>query len=184
MKNINIVVAFAANNRVIGNSVTNNLPGWKLGSDMKNFRELTMGHIVIMGRKTFESFPQKYRPLPGRINIIISRDKNYQPQPSNADTYVCESLEKALLKAEELSEEKKIFIIGGGQIYEQVIGNPLIHVDTIYATEVKGEFEGDVFFPELNVLDYRETHIAPYDQDEKNSHAFAIKIYRHLPSII
>jgi dihydrofolate reductase len=150
------------------------MPGWKLPLDMKIFKERTTGHIVIMGRKTFESFPEKYRPLPGRINIIISRDKNYQPVPTNEDTYVCTSYEAAIELAEKLAlpDNKKIFIIGGGEIYREALYHLLIKITKIIVTEVQGNFEGNTFFPQVE-----NVSIIAYFKDEKNSHDFKIKTY-------
>jgi dihydrofolate reductase len=165
---INIVVAFAEGNRCIGKD--NQMPGWKLPVDMRRFKELTEGHVVIMGRKTFESFPPKYRPLPNRINIIISRNKNYVPEPTNDQTFVCNSLGDAIILGTEKAKSQKLFIIGGGEIYKQAFDSLSVLIDTVYATVVKGEFEGDTFFPELSPLDWHRAKVESFLRDEKNSH--------------
>lgn len=113
---------------------------WHIPEDMKRFKELTHGHAVIMGRKTFESIG---RPLPNRLNFIISRDPNYTP---NGVAIVCSSLEDALEKAKE-REVNEIFIIGGGQIYKEA----LVVSDKLYLTVVDASFpDADTYFPEYN----------------------------------
>ena len=131
--NLTIIVAVSANN-VIGKN--GKIP-WKISEDMKRFKELTTGHPVIMGRKTYESFPPKFRPLPERKNIVLSRNLN-----SNENIYIARNIEEAL----ELTEDKNSYIIGGEKIYESFF--PL--VNKIELTRVHKFMEGDVFFPEVN----------------------------------
>ncbi len=114
----------------------NNQLLWHIPDDLKRFKKITAGHPVIMGRKTYESLG---RPLPHRVNIVISRDKNYQAQGAN----IVDSLEKALDFAQS-KDDKEIFIIGGGQIYHQAIER----ADKLYLTIVEGNFEADTFFPD------------------------------------
>jgi len=129
---ISIIVAVSKNG-VIG--VDNKLP-WNLPEDLKRFKELTTGNVVIMGRKTYESIG---KPLPNRINIVVTRDKNFfVPGVLSAN-----SLDSALLKA---GGNKDIFIIGGGEIYKQSMG----FVDKLYITEVDMEVEGDTTFPTIS----------------------------------
>ncbi len=112
---------------------------WPIPEDLKRFRQLTMGHPVIMGRKTFESILSSLgKPLPGRTNIVITRDETYAPQGA----LVTHSLEEALEKAKEIDKEE-IFIGGGAQIYEQ----SLPHLDRLYLTLIDDEKEGDAYFP-------------------------------------
>jgi len=136
---ITIIVAYAKNH-VIGNE--GNLP-WHLSDDLKRFRQLTMGHHIVMGRKTWESIG---RLLPGRKHIIISRKPGY----AVAGAKVVDSLEGAMAAARNDSE---IFVIGGGEIYALVL--PI--ADRILATEVQGKFEGDTYFPELSKGTWQET---------------------------
>ena len=125
---IKIIVA-QSNNRVIGNS--NHLI-WRLPADLKRFKELTTGHPIVMGRKTYQSIG---RPLPNRRNIIITRDENYEVDGCE----VVNSIEEALLLT-----NSDCFIIGGGEIYKQTL-----HIaDQIYLTQVDEEFDGDTTFPE------------------------------------
>src|SRR3954453_16568673 len=105
------VIAAMFSNRVIG---SNNLLPWKLPDDLKRFKKLTMGHCLIMGRKTFESIG---RPLPGRELIVVSRQESYLPE----NVKVCYSLDDALLLANRIARNGQIFIAGGAQIYEQTL---------------------------------------------------------------
>ena len=126
------IIAAAANNNVIGN---NNKLIWHIPKDLIRFKELTLNHAVIMGRKTFESLPN---PLPNRLNIVVTRDINY----NNNGIVVCKSIEEALTHCKNDSQP---FIIGGGEIYKQTISI----VDKIELTRVYKDFEGDTYFPEI-----------------------------------
>jgi dihydrofolate reductase len=136
---ISIIVAYAAN-RVIGR---NGKMPWHLSEDLKRFRRLTMGHHIVMGRKTWESIG---RLLPGRKHIIVSRKSGYDVPGAK----VVDSLEAAIAAARDNSE---IFVIGGGEIYPLVL--PI--ADRILATEIDREYEGDTYFPELEEGKWRET---------------------------
>lgn len=119
----------------------NALP-WYIPDDLKRFRKLTTGHAVIMGRKTFESILQRNgKPLPNRTNIVVTRDPNFKSE----ECVVVHSLEEALEKAKKI-EKQEIFVIGGGQIFEQTIDK----ADRLYVTLVDAEFEADVFFPDYS----------------------------------
>lgn len=131
---ISIIVAIAKN-RTIGHG---NKLLWNIPEDMKYFREITRGHAVIMGRKTFESIG---RPLPNRLNIVITRDETFSPEGVS----VCHSLEDALDLARQ-NEKDEIFIIGGAQIYKQALSQ----ADRLYITVVQKDFEGDAVFPEYS----------------------------------
>lgn len=126
--NISIIVARSTNN-VIGKD--NTLP-WKLSKDLKRFKELTFGHHMIMGRKTFESIGKS---LPGRISIVVTRNKNFKAD----GCIIVHSLEDAFNKAQ---SDKQPFIIGGTEIFKQA----LPFTNTVYLTELHKEFEGDAFF--------------------------------------
>lgn len=129
---LSIVVAYG-HNRVIG--ADGDMP-WHLPTDLKFFRDLTWGSPVIMGRKTYESIPAKFRPLPGRRNLVLTENPNYDPG-HGAEVYA--SLEAAIAA----TAGHDAFVIGGGRTYEQAL--PL--VDRIYATEVDLSPPGDAFFP-------------------------------------
>ncbi|MBI3261208.1 dihydrofolate reductase [Candidatus Berkelbacteria bacterium] len=113
---------------------------WDLPSDLKRFKQITTGHPIVMGRKTFESIG---RPLPNRTNIIITRDQRY----TAAGCVVVHSLDEALTKARAI-EQNEIFVIGGGQIFEQVIGK----ANKLYLTIVKGRHDADSFFPDYSAF--------------------------------
>ena len=132
---ISIIVA-KSNNNVIGSN--GSIP-WNVPKDLKYFKELTEGNTVIMGRKTYESLPKDKKPLPNRINIVITRDSNFTAN----GCMVVGSLEEAILK---IDNRKDTFIIGGGEIYKQAIN----FVDKIYVTEINNEYEGDTYFPKIS----------------------------------
>ncbi len=111
---------------------------WDIPEDLKNFKEVTSGHTVVMGDKTYNSIG---RPLPNRINIVLTKDKNFKAE--NCIVYY--SLEEALEKAREI-EKDEIFIIGGGQIYKQTIGL----AQKLYLTVVEGKYEADTYFPDYS----------------------------------
>lgn len=153
---ISIIVAVAENN-VIGKD---NSLIWHLPRDLKHFKETTSGHYILMGRKTFES---NGKPLPNRTNVIITRDKNYKAE----GCIVVYSLEDALKEAK---NDPEIFIIGGGVIYEMAL--PL--TDRIYLTKIHHSFEGDTYFPEINMEDWSISEQRNFEPDEKNKYPFSI----------
>ena len=120
-----------------------NKPLFRLPPDMKRFKRLTNGHPVIMGRLTYESFPDDFRPLPDRKNIVISRNPQFRP---HKDVEVVESLAEAIKYASTLGDEN-VFIIGGGQIYKEALNSGI--VDCLELTLVKGNEKSDTFFPEF-----------------------------------
>lgn len=137
---LNLIVAFSEN-RAIGKD--NDLL-WYLPEDLKRFKTLTINKPIIMGRKTFESLPHK---LPNRKHIVITRDINYKLD--DEDIIITNSLNKAI-NTDIVKQSEESFIIGGGEIYKQSIDL----VDNMYITVVKGEYEGDTFFPEYNLSDW------------------------------
>lgn len=151
-----ILVAAYAQNRVIGK---NNDLVWRLPKDFKHFKDLTMGHPIVMGRKTFESLG---KPLPNRTSIIITRDTQYQQE----GCIVVHSLEEAIAEARHLDEQ--IFIIGGAEIYKQAL--PIANL--MYLTEVKAFPEGDSFFPEFSANEWKETARKSFSKDDKHQYDF------------
>lgn len=130
------IIAAIGKNRELGKD---NKLLWHIPEDMKRFKDLTTGQVVIMGRKTFESLPQKFRPLPNRINIVVTRNNNWK----TTGCHTVNSIEEAVIKAKEFN--KKIFIIGGASIYEQGIK----FADRLYLTLVNKEYpDADAFFPD------------------------------------
>lgn len=173
MGKIILIVAKSKNN-VIGNN--NDLP-WKgkQKSDMSNFKTVTVGHILICGRKTFESFGSK--PLPKREMVVISRQQS-RKDPSGA--YFVESLKDAIKLAKDLdtNNNKKTFIIGGGEIYNKAFVEDV--VDEVYMTEIETEVEGDTVFPTFFMSDFypeEKTRIY-WDTDQENIYPSNFIIYR------
>lgn len=142
MKKIAIVVAHSKN-RVIGNN--GQIP-WHYPNDLKHFKDLTLNHVVIMGRKTYESLPPKVRPLPNRHTIVLTRNPDYHVDHSSVS--VCDSVDKALLVANMKTTQDKLFVVGGEEIYKMFI--PM--ATWIYSTIIQQEIEGDAFFPELDCI--------------------------------
>lgn len=154
---ISLIVAVADNN-VIGKD---NALIWHLPADMKFFREKTTGHCIITGRKNYESIPEKFRPLPNRTNIVITRQPDYRAPGA----VIVGSVEAAIEKAKQ-SGDNEIFIIGGAEIFRQ----SLSYADRIYLTVIHHSFEGDVFFPELNMQEWKEMSCVAGPVDEKNKY--------------
>lgn len=148
-----VLVAAVAKNRVIGRD---NTLIWNIPADMAHFKALTAGHTVIMGRKTWESLPPRFRPLPGRRNIVISRQADYDA----AGAEVAASLEGALKLA---ASNKIAFVIGGEQIYRLAL--PFAH--RLEITEVDLEPEGDAWFPEISAVDWKKA-----EKTEGDGYAF------------
>ena len=136
------LIAAIARNRVIGND---NQLLWHLPGDMRHFRETTRGKPVIMGRNTWESLPEKFRPLPGRLNIVVSRNPAYAAPGATLVT----SLEDALKQVDSADEA---FVIGGADLYRQA----LPCAERLYLTEIDAEFSGDAFFPEVSEQEWQE----------------------------
>ncbi len=130
---ISVIVAVQSHDNAIGKLSGELL--FRISDDLKRFKELTMGHPIIMGRKTFESIG---KPLPGRTNIVVTRDAQFNTE----GCIVVNSLENAIIKGGKL--DKEIFIIGGGEIYKQSL--PLI--DRLYITVVDSNIKGEIFFPQ------------------------------------
>jgi dihydrofolate reductase len=138
-----VIIAAIARNRVIGKD---NQLIWNIPQDMAHFKALTAGHTVVMGRKTWESLPPRFRPLPGRRNIVISRQAAYDAPGAE----VAASLENALNLA---ASAATVFIIGGEQIYAQAMAV----ADRLEITEVDLEPEGDAWFPAIATVDWKKT---------------------------
>jgi dihydrofolate reductase len=159
--NLTLIVAVSEND-VIGKD--NDLI-WHLKNDLKRFKALTSGHCIIMGRKTFESFP---KPLPNRTHIVITRQKNYTAQEG---IVVVNSLEAAIKKAE---QDTNPFIIGGGEIYKQALNV----VDIIEFTRVHHSFEGDTFFPVISEIIWKETDRIFHKKDDLHKFDFSYITYK------
>lgn len=169
---ISIIVA-VANNGVIGRD--NDLV-WRLRDDMKFFSETTRGHAVITGRKNYESIPEKFRPLPHRTNIVVTRNTEYAAPGAQ----VVHSLQAAL-DAAAATGAAEAFIIGGGEIYRQALERG--DVGRVLLTHVDAAPEGDTFF-DLSVVSTgwdRVSH-GRFEADERNEHAFEVVEYTHIAS--
>lgn len=136
---------------------------WHLPDDFKRFKRITTGHTIIMGRKTFASFP---KPLPNRKHIVITRQNNYDKPGCS----VVHSLEEALELA---ANEKEVFIIGGGEIYKQ----SLAIADKMELTRVHGSFDADTYFPEIDFSLWELTKEHYHEKDEKHQYAFTYLTY-------
>jgi dihydrofolate reductase len=136
------LIAAVAGNRVIGND---NKLLWHIPEDMRHFRETTRGKPVIMGRKTWESLPDSFRPLPGRLNIVVSRNRAYRAEGAE----LAASLDEAVARAGAVGE---VFVIGGAELYRQAM--PI--AGKLYITEIEADFVGDAVFPEINGTEWRE----------------------------
>lgn len=154
---LTLVVAYSAN-RVIG--LDNRLP-WRLPGDLAHFKRTTLGSPIIMGRKTWDSLG---RPLPGRLNIVLSRD----PTAVAPGATVTTSLEEALAAC---GDATVAYVIGGAQIYAMA----LPHAQTVIATEIEGDVPGDAYFPALPAAQWRER--AREIQPEENGHRYAFVYY-------
>lgn len=161
---ISLIVAVAENN-VIGKD--NTLP-WHLPADIEYFRNTTMGHCVIMGRKNYDSIPPKYRPLRGRTNIVVTRQKDFKA----ANCIVVNSVEEALTEAK-IKEETEVFIIGGADIYKQTMDR----ADKIYYTKIHHAFKGDTFFPSLDANQWALISKKDMKADAKNKFPFSFCVY-------
>lgn len=154
------LIAAVAENNALGKD---NQLLWHLPDDFKRFKTITSGHYIVMGRKTFESFP---KPLPNRTHVIISRQQNYQPE----GCIVVDSLQKALAVC---PKEKETFIIGGGEIYRQSIEI----ADKLDITKVHHTFEADTYFPEIDLNEWQLTASEFHLKDDKHLFDFSFQTY-------
>lgn len=162
--NLSIIVAIGEEN-VIGTK--NGLP-WHLPADLKHFRQLTTGHTIIMGRKTYESLG---KPLPNRTNIVLARETDFAP----LGVTVAHSLEEALAFPV-VQNDAEAFVVGGGEIFLQAIDR----VMTLYVTEVYHRFDGDIFFPTIDRSLWHETERVLGIRDEKNPYEYYFVIYKRI----
>lgn len=159
------LIAALSENRVIGRN--NDLP-WRLPDDMKYFMETTSGHHVIMGRKNYDSLPEKFKPLPSRVNIVVTRQKGFRA----FGCQIVHSIEQGL-EIGRAAKETELFVIGGAEIYKASL--PI--ADRLYLTEIKATIEGDTYFPEINPSEWTEVSRKRHDVDQKHKHAFDFVVY-------
>lgn len=160
MKVISFIVAMDKN-RIIGKN--NQLP-WHLPADLKFFKKVTMGHPIVMGRKTFESIG---KPLPGRENIIVTRNSSYLAHGCS----VFHSLEELIKWSKEKEEE--VFFIGGAELFKETFP----YADRLYITMIDHEFDGDTYFPEFEESMWKRTSTEVGEKDEKNPYHYSFNIY-------
>jgi len=145
---------------------------WHVPEDLAHFREVTLGHPVVMGRRTWESFPDRFRPLPGRRNIVVTRNAGYAP----AGAKVAADLEAALVIAAEqcrVDGKDRVFIAGGAGIYQLAL-----EVAThLYMTEIDAEVEGDTFFPEVDWSSWRCVSREDFPADPQHAWPFSISVW-------
>jgi dihydrofolate reductase len=158
---ISLIVAAACNN-AIGK---NNQLLWHLPKDLKFFKNKTWGMVVVMGRKTYESVD---KPLPGRINIVITTKPDWKAE----GVWVAKDLDDALAQAA-TTNCKEIFIIGGGEIYKQVMPA----ADKIYMTRVDADFDGDTFFPVINESEWKLIASDDFKKDDKHAYDFSFQTW-------
>jgi dihydrofolate reductase len=135
--------------------------------------DTTMNTVVIMGRKNYESIPQKYRPLKNRKNVIISRNDFYKAE----GCVVVNSIDESLKFLNNI-KSNEVFVIGGGEIYKKFLEKGLI--DRMYVTHIDEYFDGDTFFPDVNYDNWKSTEILAHSKDENNPHDFKIMVYDKL----
>ncbi|MCX6199289.1 MAG: dihydrofolate reductase [Bacteroidetes bacterium] len=157
---ISIVVAISENNAIGKNGDLL----WRLPADMKHFKEITYGHHVLMGRKTFESIPPKFRPLNGRVNVIVTRQKDFVAEGCK----VVSSVEEGIQFSKD-NGETELMIIGGGEIYSRSFQQ----TDKIYLTKVLDTFpDADAFFPAISDSEWKALSTEKYSTDEKHTYSF------------
>ncbi len=156
-----ILIAAIAENHAIGK---NNDLLWHMPNDFKRFKQVTSGHYILMGRKTFESFP---KPLPNRTHVIITRQKEYH----NEGCIVVSDLEKAI---QICPKNEDVFVIGGGEIYSQAI----LFADQLDITKIHHSFDADVYFPQIDPSIWELTSEVFHSKDDKHSYDYSFLTYK------
>jgi dihydrofolate reductase len=159
------LVVAVADNGVIGNA--GELP-WRMSGDLQRFKQLTMGHVLVMGRKTYESIG---RPLPGRVTVVLTTNRDYDP--GHSEVRVAHSLDDATAQAlkSELNPGE-LFVVGGAEIYRLAIST----ASRIYRTRVHASPSGDAHFPELPSTDWQVVESQEYPADAKNEFACTLEV--------
>ena len=158
------LIAAVGGNNVIGKG--GKIP-WHLSADLRRFKELTMGHPIIMGRKTFESIG---KPLPGRRNIVISGAPDFKAE----GCLVAHSFGEALRMADGMGQgEAGVFVVGGARVYAEALPS----ADTIYLTKIDGSFEGDAFFPGIDEREWELISSEEHKKDEDNPYRYEFLVY-------
>jgi dihydrofolate reductase len=143
---------------------------WHLPKDMKFFKDTTQGQIVVMGRKNYDSIPEKYRPLPNRLNVVLTRNENFEA----SNCLVFHSLEECLTHFKEESE-RIVFIIGGGEIYRMALDSGIL--DEMYITHVHERYDAETFFPSFEEDKWDREILFDQEKDTQHEAAFTVKKY-------
>jgi dihydrofolate reductase len=159
-----LIVAIDSN-RGIGK---NNDLMWHLPNDMKFFKDTTQNQIVVMGRKNYDSIPEKYRPLPNRLNVVLTRNVDFQAPGCEVFSSIQDCFE--FFKYE---TKRTVFIIGGGEIYKMALESK--RIDEMYITFINKEYGADTFFPNFDEAKWKIEEISRQDIDEKHDASFVIK---------
>jgi dihydrofolate reductase len=163
-----------AHGRVIG--LANQLP-WRLAEDLAHFRRVTMGAPVLMGRKTWQSLPERFRPLPGRTNVVLTRQAGWSA--GSPGVLVADSVEAALEAAAKLDPvPERVFVIGGAELY----GQALALADELVITEIDASFDGDAWFPPWRADDFIEVAREKHHGTAPNDFEFSFVRYERRPS--
>ncbi|MFN3874791.1 MAG: dihydrofolate reductase [Flavobacteriales bacterium] len=163
---ITSAIAAVAENGIIGHQ--GDLP-WSLPDDMAWFQRVTKGHHVVTGRKNYESIPPRFRPLKGRVNLVVTRNPGYQAPGAIVATSIEDALDHA-----RAAGETEAFIIGGGEIYAEAFAKGL--VQRLYLTRVHAELPGDTRFPAIDMSEWRVRSAEPHPADERHAYAFTIQV--------
>jgi len=153
-------IVAVSENGVIGRN--KNLP-WKLSADLRRFKQLTTGHAIIMGRKTFDSIG---RPLPNRISIVLTRNRDYAPP----GVMVVHSFDQAVAACQ---DQQEAFVIGGEAVFREA----LPRTKRLHLTRVHANIEGDAYFPETDLADWKLLDQEHHSEDERNDYAFTFYVY-------
>lgn len=162
------LIAALAENHVIGKN--NDLP-WKLPDDMRFFMETTKGHHVIMGRKNYDSLKDKYKPLPNRTNIVVTRQRDFKAP----GCIVVNAIEESLNIAKR-NNEPEAFVIGGAEIYKLTMDK----ANRLYLTEIHAQVDGDTYFPEFNKTEWKEIERKHHPADDRHRYPFDFVIYEKI----
>jgi len=166
---ISLIVAIAENNAI---GKDNDLL-WRLPNDMKYFKEKTLNHHIITGRKNYISIPKKFRPLIDRTNIVLTRQTNFKEE----NCIIKHSLTDAIAHAKNNNEDE-LFIIGGGQIYKEALEKNLI--DMMYITHVHQDFEADTFSPDIDGNQFKKIEEVHFSADEKHAYPYSFAVYKKI----
>jgi dihydrofolate reductase len=164
---ISLIAALAQNNTI---GKDNDLP-WHLPDDMKYFMQTTKGHHCIMGRKNYQSIPEKFRPLPNRTNIVVTRQSNFDAP----GCIIVNSIDAGINIARK-NGEAEVFIIGGAEIYN----SSMQQADRLYLTEIQGKIDGDTHFPAFKQNEWREVSRDHHGTDERHAYAFDFVVYERI----